>query len=319
MKRRWKILLSVLLCAALLTGCGSSRAPMEAPVEGLENGGMQDAPGEYEEGWSEDAMVEAVPEAGAADAPMVEAPLRKIIHNASLSMETKEYDDTRSRLMAAVKEHGGYLESSSETGSAEMGNRWAEYVLRIPSEHYSEFLQAAEGAGSLVRKDESTEDITREYVDVEARLESLRVQEKRLLELAAQAQTMEDLLTIEGHLADVQYQIESYTSQQRVFDDRVDYSTITVDLREVTVYTPTVQSFGSRIQEALGDSWDNFVIGAQEFVIGFIYFFPTLVVLVILFVLVRWVWRKVRKGKSNRLSRRQTKKAEKPAPKAPEE
>ena len=85
------------------------------------------------------------------------------------------------------------------------------------------------------------------------------------------------------------------------------------------MYTPTVQSFGSRIQEALGDSWDNFVIGAQEFVIGFIYFFPTLVVLVILFVLVRWVWRKVRKGKSNRLSRRQTKKAEKPAPKAPEE
>lgn len=314
MKKTAKGFLAFLLCAALLTGCGASvQSGAAAEV------GPMDSP--MEDGWSEDAMMNGpmeAPEPGTGEerGMQPQASSRKIIHNASLHLESKTYDDTRTQLMQAVAEAGGYVQSSSEEGSAESGNRWAEYTLRIPSDKYSAFLQAAEGSGSLVRKDESTEDVTQQYVDVQARLESLRVQETRLLELAAKAETMEDLLTIEAHLADVHYQIESYTVQQRTYDDQIDYSTITVTLSEVTTYTPVNHSFGSRVSEALGDSWDEFVWGMQDFVIWVIYVFPNLVILAIVVAVVLWVVRRRRASAPERAAKKAAKKAAKAAKKA---
>ena len=85
---------------------------------------------------------------------------------------------------------------------------------------------------------ESTEDVTADYVDVEARLNSLEAQRQRLEELRAQAGNLEDLLAIENQLTQVQYQIESYTGQKRVLDDQITYSTVNVYLDEVKVLLP---------------------------------------------------------------------------------
>lgn len=282
MKKAMNALLAALLCAAFLAGCGASGGSATSTAA-MDAGGAPSASAQNEYtaggGWGAEADDAARPagEAGEAFQPAKES--RKIIHNASLELESKQYEDTRAALLEAAAQAGGYVQSSSEYGSQEAGDRWAQYELRIPSGQYASFLQAAEGAGSLVRKDESTQDVTSEYVDVEARLESLQVQEQRLLDLAGQAGSLEDLLTIEEHLSEVRYQIESYTARQRTYDDQVDYSTVTVTLSEVTVYTPVAASFGSRVGEALGDSWQNFVRGCQNFVIWLIYALPALLVL----------------------------------------
>lgn len=304
MKRVWKVLLSAVLCAALLAGCGGSSTDAKTASAAAAEGN----------GWSgQESADEASPE----DTTIAEQDIepqqgpRKLIHNAFLRLESKEYDKTRTQLLDTVKAMNGYVENSSEEGSAEQGGRWAEYTLRIPSAQYAAFLKAAEGTGSLVRKEESVDDVTRQYVDVQARLESLKVQEARLLELAQQAETMEDLLTIESHLTEVRYQIESYTMEQRTMDDQVDYSTITVALSEVTVYTPVSHSFGSRMRDAFGDSWERFVAGCQDVVIGVIYLLPNLVLLAVVIVVVLLI---VKKTGPARRAHKEKKQAERMTP-----
>ena len=70
-------------------------------------------------------------------------------------------------------------------------------------------------------KQESTQDVTSAYVDVEARLKSLKLQEERLYAMMEQAGDLETLLAIQNQLTEVQYQIESYTAQQRTYDDLI--------------------------------------------------------------------------------------------------
>lgn len=290
------LLLAAALLAALLAGCGGGAGNLSA------------AAGEYGGGYDYDAAPSApaaspeeaggwsnADDAAGSTAQLLADPSRKIIYNAHLSIESTEYEKTRSELLAAAATAGGYVESSSQYGSAEEGNRWVDLTLRIPSKNYSSFLAAAENAGSLLQKDESTQDITREYVDVEARLASLKNQEKRLQELAAQAESLEDLLAIEQRLSDVQYEIESYTAQQRLFDDQVDYSTVTINLNEVRVYTPTKRGFGSRIVSAFQNSWSDFAEGAQDFAVGLVYALPSLLVLAALAAVVLVLVRQAKK------------------------
>lgn len=280
MKKIVNVLLAMLLCAALLVGCGGSETTSAAATEQSSNG------------WAEDAAPEEASGEAQPGEP-VAMQNRKLIHNAELHLESKQFDDTKNQLMQALKTADGYVEYSSEQGSAEEGGRSAEYTLRVPCQNYRSFLQDAADAGSLLGKNESVQDVTGQYVDVQARLESLKVQEQRLLELAAQAQTMEDLLVIEEHLSTVRYQIEAYTAQQNVLDDQIDYSTVQVFLTEVTVYSPVNHSFGHQISEAVKGSWENFVAGCQDFVIWFIYALPTLliwaaVIVVLVMVLRKW-------------------------------
>ena len=110
----------------------------------------------------------------------------KIIYTASLTLETKNYDETRAALEAALAEAGGYMESCDESTYSESA-RSLNLRLRVPEENYETFLSAAAGTGNLVSRSEQAEDVTAQYMDVAARLENLESQRARLLELQAGA------------------------------------------------------------------------------------------------------------------------------------
>lgn len=311
MKKRNKalvLLLAAALLAALLAGCGGSAGPTNMSAAAGESWAPETPSASPEEiGWDDSAEYDygsAVTNGTDTSAVLQPDPSRKIIYTATLTLESTEYEQARSALLSAAAAAGGYVERSSQYGSAEAGDRWVELTLRIPSDHYNDFLTAAENAASLLRKDESTQDITAEYVDVAARLKTLRTQEQRLQELAEQAETLEDLLAIEQRLSDVQYQIESYTAQQRVYDDQIDYSTVTVTLNEVRVYTPTKRGFGSRIVSAFQNSWSDFGEDVQDFVVGLVYALPALLLLGVIVVVVLIVVRKGRKKAAARKAER---------------
>ena len=97
---------------------------------------------------------------------------RKIVYNASVRMETTDYDTTRAALQEAVTAANGYLESTDQGGSKDSGSRYTYYTARIPAENYRSFLTAAGEAGNVTSLNESAQDITAEYVDVEARLKA---------------------------------------------------------------------------------------------------------------------------------------------------
>ena len=201
----------------------------------------------------------------------------KIIYTANLTLESKDYDAARAALDEALADADGYMESSNEstyTGSS----RSLSLTLRVPQEHYASFLAAAAQAGNLVNRSEQAEDVTSQYVDLEARLANLKAQRTRLQELQASADNLSDLLEIESSLSDVQYQLESYQSQLDWYSDQVECCTVYISLDEVQTYTPVDESFIARLQNALLDGWANFTGGVQNLAVIIVGCWPAIVI-----------------------------------------
>lgn len=272
-----KKMLSLLAAAALtasLAGCGASKSYASAsrPAIAETAEGAYGVSDDLDAGFNGSGESAVLPEASSA---------RKIIYTSQLDVETRDFDSSHTLLRSTVAELGGYLESSTCYGSAENGDRCTDDTYRIPAAHYQEFLNSVGDIGSITYRSEQTEDITSRYVDVQARIDSLEAQRTRLQQLRDQADTLEDLLTIESQLSEVQYQLESYTAQRNLYDDQVDYCTVTVSLSEVQAYTP-VNTFSSRLSSAFGESLHGFVRFWQDLAILLVYALPYLAVLAVL-------------------------------------
>ena len=297
-KRFYSFVTAAALTAAMLTGCGAA-----------DKGGAASSTASY------DMAVESAAEyaAGAVVAEengAIQSSLspqtgtdRKIVYTASMRMESTRFDDARAALLAAVEDCGGYLESTDQSGSAKEGSRWVSYAVRVPAVKYTAFLEQAGQAGSVLNLNESAQDITLEYVDVQARLESLESKKARLEALADKAETTADLLEIENQLTEVQYQLESYTRQMKVMDNQVDYCTVDISLREVATLTPTGVSFGERIADAFTGGWTAFAAFVQDAVVAIIYNLPLLIICGILAAVLVPVLRKRRQNKRRKAAK----------------
>ena len=133
-------------------------------------------------------------EAGGTTALQLPQDGRKLIMNAELTVEALDFDATLTALREAAEQAGGYVSSTYLEGEADSGSRYAHYEFRIPAEQYSTFLAMADGAGNVTQKSESVQDVTAQYVDVEARLASLEAQRESLNAMLAQAQDVKPCL-----------------------------------------------------------------------------------------------------------------------------
>ena len=231
---------------------------------------------------------------------------RKLVVNAELWLDATDFDAAAAEIERQVEALGGYLASSSRDGSADSSSRSARYEARIPAGKLASFLEGAGKTGTVVSSSQSTADVTAQYVDNEARLSSLRTQEQRLLELMSQAQKLEDLITLEDKLSEVRYEIESIERQLRNWQMQVDYSTISLDLREVAVYTPTAtvqRTFGEKMSDAFSDGWSGFVRGLQSFAMFLARSLPGLVILAVFVIAVIVVIRRFRRSRAVRCAK----------------
>ena len=201
----------------------------------------------------------------------------KLIYTANLTIESKDFDAARTALNEAVSAAGGYMEASDESSYSGMG-RSLSLTIRVPQDNYASFLEAAAQAGNLVDKSEQVQDVTTQYMDIEARLSNLTAQRTRLQELQAQADTLADLLEIESSLSDVQYQIESWQSQLDWYSNQVSCCTVYITLNEVETLTPTSTSFGAKLLAALRNGWTGFVSGAQAVAVFLVGAWPAILI-----------------------------------------
>ena len=267
-KRLTALAAALALCALLYTGCGASAG-------GTASSAAAAAPSENQEAAAADAalgtqsisLAEALPEN------------RKIILNADVQMESTDFDASCQALRQAAAQAGGYLESSQqETPSYEDAERWTRFTFRIPADRYEDFLSSTDAAGNVTSLSETSQDITADYVDVEARIEALTTQQERLMTMMEQAGDLETLLAIQNQLTDVQYELERYEGQRRVYDDQVSYSTVTVTVEEVVYLTQPAETFAQRLGSAFTDSWRDFGTGLQGLLISLVYLLLLLLV-----------------------------------------
>lgn len=302
MKRAVTMWLAALL-ALSLTACGG----------GASGGGEADASSSAEGGESisfsaEDSQNSAPGEPGAAngeEASPQAGQNAKLIRRAELEIQTEAFDTAAASLEALVVEAGGYFQSAQvEGGSLRDQNaaRYGNYVIRLPEENFSAFLDQSGTLGYVVRRSESSENVSQAYYDTETRLAAQRTKQERLLALLAQADTMESIIELENALSETEYEIQSLTTDLEHYDDLIDYATVDLYLAEVLSFSQTpgeTAGLGERMAAGLSASTAGLVQGVQDLLVWLSYhLFPVIVVLGAagggLFY-----WRRVRRGRKN--------------------
>jgi hypothetical protein len=108
----------------------------------------------------------------------------------------------------------------------------------VPARSFERALAEIEGLGRVESENVTGQDVTQEFVDLEARLRNFRSQEAVLLRLMDKANTVTDTIRVQGELQGVQLEIERLTGQLRYLEDQTSLATLTVSLAEAGAVGP---------------------------------------------------------------------------------
>lgn len=229
----------------------------------------------------------------------------KVITTIYLDFETTEFNQTTDELMILVEKYKAYIENSNISYNQYYNNKsykYGSYVIRVPKDDVVSFKAELNGIGNMTSESTNKEDVTKQYRDTESRLRVVTTKEERILTLLEKAEKIEDIIVLENQLRDIIYEKENLQSNLINIDDKVDFSTIRINVQEVEKLrnTETVETtFGTKIKNAIEDSIFGFKNGLQNMVIGFIYMAPFLILLVIILFVVFRVVQKIRIKKNN--------------------
>ena len=237
---------------------------------------------------------------------------RKLIRNANVNVETKTYDDFTAALEQQMASHGAYVQNGETNGSAERGNRWASYTIRIPENRYTSFLSVVSEMGTVTYKSESVQDVTMEYTDVEARIRALEVEHDTLLSILEKCERLEDVITVQSRITEVQYQLDSYQSRLRRYDDLISYCTVYLSVNEVERVTvpPAELTLGERIREDLAENCAEIAEDAEDFAVWFVSSLPFFGIWIVVIGGVVLVALRLGKRSRRKLKERMAKRAE---------
>ena len=231
---------------------------------------------------------------------------RKIIYTSSYTIETTEYDNSITNLEKLCAKYGAYYEKAESYGTKENANRNSNFVVRVPVENYNEFKGEAGNIGVITRSSENNRDVTEMYVDTEARLQSAKLREERLLEILAKADTLDDVLLLERELSDVRYEIESMSGSLRKYDSLISYSTIEIYIREVVEaieIKPVPKTYGQKVLSSLMDGFDNFTRDVGYLFLDFLYNLPGIIIFVVTIVIFYVIIKKISRKNKNKTTK----------------
>jgi hypothetical protein len=240
---------------------------------------------------------------------IAEAMDRKIIRDAQLTLESSAPQDAQRKISSIAESVGGFVvtSESKQRDSGEPGKQFLEVnlVVRVPAAQFGAALDQIRSAGNRVIQEKITgQDVTEEFIDLEARIKTQKALELQFLEIMKQAHKVEDALEVQSQIADVRTEIEKLEGRKRFLENRASLSTITVNLLSPTAITVNTSGFGRSIREAIADGVDV-AIAIVLFLIRFvIVMIPVVLFLILpLWLIARYFWRRARR---NQQSRRQT-------------
>ena len=237
---------------------------------------------------------------------------RKIIKNGDLSIQTREFDEFLTNLNRSILAVGGYVEASSINGNSYNKNRMrsADVTARVPAEQLDAFCDQVSELGNVTYKNLYTRDVTLTYVDLESHVKALRTEQETLMELLRKAEKVEDIILIQNRLSDVLYEIESYESTLRTFDDQIAYSSVHLSIQEVQRETTVEkETAGQEIARRFKENWEDVKDGFARFGIDFVSDLPIIIVWVLFLGIVVLVIVRIVKGGPKRKARREKRKA----------
>ena len=179
----------------------------------------------------------------------------KMIYSAYIEMQTLSYEQAVEDIAALVERSGAYFEQKNFSNYSS-GYRHASYTVRVPAEQFAAFCDQVGTLCHMTWRSDTAENISEQYYDTQARLETAQIKLERLQELLKKAESMEDIITIESAISETEYEIEELSGAMRHYDALVDYATVTLELSEVYRLSGTEdapRTFGEKLGSAFSD------------------------------------------------------------------
>ena len=205
---------------------------------------------------------------------------KKLIVTAYMTLETMNLDDVLDELNNEIASCGGYVQSSSIYNYS--SRRSYEACIRIPADSYSDFVKAVKASGNAASFNESVEDITNTYTDLQARINSLKAEEEKVLEFYKEAKDLEELMLVEERLTEIRYEIDSKEAQMKNYDLLTAYSTLHLTINETKEYTPVSEDFFTKLGNSFKNGWNNFVSSIENLIIDIAYDFWSILLLILI-------------------------------------
>lgn len=302
MKRYLALILSVVMLAGLLYGCGG--ASKEANMAGNGGAAMDKAQMEFStemEPGDAGLTSSSTSITNAPETPMNQKLVRKVWINA----ETDDLDALLSQIDEKLATLSGYAENREvyNGNSKNTRRRNATMTLRIPVAQLDQFISHVTELSNITSSTETADDITLTYIATESRVKALQTEHDRLLALLEKAENMKDLLEIEKRLTQVRGDLEEVASKLKLYDNMVDYATVHLNLNEVKEYTDVTepetvwQRIGKGFMESLTDLADFFTELFVFIVVGIPYFVILAIMIVVIVLILK---RRSKKNKRDR-------------------
>lgn len=189
-----------------------------------------------------------------------EAADRKIIRNAEITIEVSSTTDAQHLVTSIAESHGGFVATSEakqrESNDPAQRKLDIKLVVRVPSTQFgSAFDQIKKLAGNTPSEQVTSQDVTEDFIDLEARIKTQKALEVQFLEIMRQAHKIEDALEVQRQIAEVRTEIEKLEGRKRFLENRSSLSTINVNILEPKpVITVTETGFRQSLKDAVSDS-----------------------------------------------------------------
>lgn len=224
---------------------------------------------------------------------------RKIIRNAELDLESEAPDEAQTRITAIAEQMGGFVVESQQSSSDVRSSRRdiVSMTVRVPSAKFGETLEAIRNAsGRVVVESVKGQDVTQEFIDIEARLKAQQALEAQFTEIMKRANTVEDALEVQRQLAVVRGEIEKIEGRKRFLENQSSLSTIKLRIRTPAVISAGGPGFFTRLTDSINTGLDSaldFVLGLITVLIAALPFL--LFICLPAYLIFRYFWRKARR------------------------
>jgi hypothetical protein len=222
-----------------------------------------------------------------------------IVRTAALSLTTRDFDKARARLDDILKRHRGYVGELNVATPAGNGSTFTA-TLRVPADQLDATLADLKGLGRVESESQNGQEVTAQYVDLEARLSNARNTEDRLTNLLRQRTgKLSDVLAVETEIDRVRGEIEQMEAEKKNLANQVTFATITATVREdyqAQLQVVPATTFG-RLHNAAVEGYRDMVDGVVSTALFLLSYGPSLLLWGgLLFFPARAGWRRIRRN-----------------------
>lgn len=316
-----KAMISAVLCALLLTACGSSMSTDKASNAASAYGDYSYETSAAEDYYDYDSSIESASDTTMADGSEGDSTLsaeqikkEMLIYTCNMTVDVLEFDDAVANFKESLDSYGGFVESENynDGGSGSRWyyddiEKWRTYsaTVRVPSADYEEFCSKSAELGDLRSRNSYVENVSSEYYDLSTTLEIYEAKEERYISLLATITEDAYAVSVERELTDLQVEIAKIKTRMNEIKTNVAYSFVNITINEVKEYTAEpvkTDTFGQRLANTLSETGSGFLVFLEDLLFFIIAVFPYLILIGIIAFIVIFIIKKTKKKKALKAS-----------------